>query len=175
MTATFDQCIDISNSLLRGELSAVETYNQALDKFRRKPEQALLESIRADHRDSVQRLSAHIDDLGVQPDNNSGAWGRFARTIEGVAKLLGGTTALMALEAGELSGIDDYHCALSDPEMTDEIKAEIRSVLLPRLERHLDSLRLLRARRNGAEKRQIPAVSSRGGVFDLGRETGRSR
>lgn len=146
MTATFDQCIDISNSLLRGELSAVETYSQALQKFSRKPEHDILESIRADHRDSVMRLRAHIDDLGVQPDINSGVWGQFAKAVEGFAKVFGHTTTLMALEAGELSGIDDYYVALSDPEVMDEIKDEIRTVLLPRLERHLDALRMLRAR-----------------------------
>ena len=49
-------------------------------------------------------------------------------------------------EAGEVSGIDDYLCALSDPEVMDDIKDEIRSVLLPRLEKHVDALRVLRAR-----------------------------
>ncbi len=145
MTATFDHCIGISNSLLRGELSAVETYTQALGKFRGKPEQEILESIRADHRDSVQRLHLQIDDLGVQPDNRSGLWGHFARTVEGVAGIFGSSASLRALEAGELSGIDDYHCALTDPDVTDEIKAEIRTVLLPRLERHLDLLRRSRS------------------------------
>ena len=147
MTAgTFDQCVDVSNSLLRGELSAVETYSQALSRFRRSPEKAVLESIRADHRDSVERLRAHIDDLGVQPDNSSGVWGQFAKAVEGFAKVFGETTTLMALEAGEVSGIDDYLCALSDPEVMDDIKDEIRSVLLPRLEKHVDALRVLRAR-----------------------------
>jgi hypothetical protein len=148
LTATFDQCIDVSNSLLRGELSAVETYTQALGRFRQRqsPERSLLESIRADHRDSVERLRAYIDDLGVQPDNNSGMWGQFAKAVEGVAKVFGSGTTLMALEAGEVSGIDDYLCALSDPEMMDDIKEEIREVLLPRLERHVETLRVLRSR-----------------------------
>jgi len=146
MTATFDECIDVSNSLLRGELSAVETYTQALGKFRREPERSLLMSIRADHQDSVNRLRRHIDDMGVQPDESSGVWGQFAKAVEGFAKVFGETTTLMALEAGELSGVDDYMVALDDPEIMDEIKQEIRDVLLPRLERHLDSLRRVRAK-----------------------------
>jgi hypothetical protein len=146
MTATFDQCIDISNSLLRGELSAVETYTQALGKFHREPERSILLAIRADHQDSVGRLRAIVDDMGVQPDNNSGVWGQFAKAVEGFAKVFGATTTLMALEAGELSGIDDYLAALDDPEVMDDIKQEIREVLMPRLERHLDSLRKVRAR-----------------------------
>ncbi len=146
MTATFDQCIDISNSLLRGELSAVETYTQALSKFRREPERSILLAIRADHQDSVSRLRSSIDDMGVQPDENSGVWGQFAKAVEGFAKVFGATTTLMALEAGELSGIDDYLVALDDAEVMDDIKQEIREVLIPRLERHLDSLRNLRAR-----------------------------
>ena len=146
MTATFDQCIDVSNSLLRGELSAVETYDQALRKFYREPARSILDSIRSDHQDSVGRLRGHIDDMGVQPDESSGVWGQFAKTVEGFAKDFGETTTLMALEAGELSGIDDYMVALEDPEVMDEIKQEIREVLLPRLEAHLASLRKLRAR-----------------------------
>jgi len=146
MTATFDQCIDVSNSLLRGELSAVETYTQALERFHREPERSLLESIRSDHRDSVERLRAHIDEMGVQPDDSSGVWGQFAKAVEGFAKVFGQTTTLMTLEAGELSGIDDYYCAIADPEVMDDLKDEIRSVLLPRLERHLDALRVVRAK-----------------------------
>jgi hypothetical protein len=146
MTATFDQCIDIANSLLRGELSAVETYTQALGKFHREPERSILLAIREDHRDSVGRLRAVIDDMGVQPDQTSGVWGQFAKAVEGFAKVFGATTTLMALEAGELSGIDDYLAALDDPELMDDIKDEIREVLMPRLERHLDSLRKVRAR-----------------------------
>lgn len=146
MTATFDQCIDVSNSLLRGELSAVETYTQALRKFRTEPERSILESIRRDHVDSVSRLRTHIDDLGVQPDESSGVWGQFAKAVEGFAKVFGQTTTLMALEAGELSGVDDYLVALDDPEIMDEIKEEIREVLIPRLESHLKALRKLRAR-----------------------------
>jgi hypothetical protein len=146
MTATFDQCIDVSNSLLRGELSAVETYSQALDKFRSEPERSLLQSIRADHRDSVERLRALIDDMGVQPNESSGVWGHFAKAVEGFAKVFGETTTLMALETGELSGVDDYYCALSDPEILDEVKDEIRTVLLPRLESHLHALRVVRAK-----------------------------
>jgi hypothetical protein len=146
MTATFDQCIDVSNSLLRGELSAVETYTQALGKFHREPERSILESIRQDHQDSVGRLMAHIDDMGVQPDEDSGVWGQFAKAVEGFAKVFGETTALMALEAGELAGLDDYLVALDDPEVMDEIKDEIREVLMPRLDAHLGALRKLRAR-----------------------------
>ena len=146
MTATFDQCIDVSNSLLRGELSAVETYTQALGKFHREPERSILESIRSDHQDSVGRLRMHIDDLGVQPDENSGVWGQFAKAVEGFAKVFGRTPALLALEAGELSGVDDYLVALEDPDMMDEIKQEIREVLIPRLEAHLQVLRGLRTR-----------------------------
>ena len=33
-TTTTDKCIEACNSLLRGEISAIETYNQAIEKFR---------------------------------------------------------------------------------------------------------------------------------------------
>ena len=46
------------------------------------------------------------------------------------AQVFGSGTTLMALEAGEVSGIDDYLCALSDPEMMDDIKAKLHDALV---------------------------------------------
>lgn len=140
MIHTNETCIDVCNSLLRGELSAVETYDQALEKFTGNPENSILHAIRRDHQESVSTLRRHISDMGAKEADSSGIWGAFARGVEGSAKLFGESAALTALVAGEKSGISDYESALADDEVMTEIKTEIRSNLLPRLQEHVIEL-----------------------------------
>lgn len=140
------ECIEVCNSLLRGELSAVETYDQAIDKFREEPERRALEGIRADHERSAGKLRQHLIDMGAQPATGSGAWGSFAQAVEGTAKALGQSPALAALEQGENHGIDEYEEALRNPNVMDEIKTVIRQDLLPALSGHVAALDRLRAR-----------------------------
>ncbi len=143
MNAT-DECIDVCNSLLRGELSAVETYNQAIAKFDNDPERAALEGIRSEHQRSVSRLREHLTDMGATPDTDSGAWGSFAKAVEGTAKLLGESPALKALQEGEEHGVGEYEEALRNPEVMPEIKTIIRSELLPALSNHIAALDRMR-------------------------------
>lgn len=146
MTATFDQAIIPSNRLLKRELSAVGTYTQALSLFRQEPACSLLKSIRSDHEESAAILRIHIDDMGGEPANHAGAWGQFAKAMEGFAQIFGETPSLIALEAGELACRDDCRRALADPEVMEEVKDDIRAFMLPRIEDHRRSLRLLRTR-----------------------------
>ncbi|QJE95103.1 DUF2383 domain-containing protein [Luteolibacter luteus] len=145
MNAT-SECIEVCNSLLRGEISAVETYDQAIEKFREEPERSALEGIRSDHQRSVGRLRQHLIDMGAEPATDSGAWGSFAQAVEGTAKALGQSPALAALEQGENHGIDEYEEALRNSNVMEEIKIVIRQDLLPALSSHVATLDRLRAR-----------------------------
>src|SRR5436190_2581964 len=119
---SMSSCIDACNGLLRGELSAVETYTQALDAFKTGAERAVLERIRAGHADSARQLHHHVLSMGGLPSTSSGAWGAFAKTVEGTAKMLGASTALNALQAGEEHGRREYQDALESDHIMDEIK-----------------------------------------------------
>ena len=143
MNATHE-CIDVCNSLLRGELSAIETYSQALAKFVDDPARSALEDIRFDHEASASRLRDHILEMGAEPSTDSGAWGEFAKAVEGTAKIFGETAALEALERGENHGIDEYEKALRNPDVMDEIKTVIRTRLLPVLTEHIATLKRLK-------------------------------
>ena len=140
------ECIDVCNSLLRGELSAIETYTQALAKFASEPERTALENIRFDHEASASRLRDHIAEMGAEAASDSGAWGDFAKAVEGSAKVLGESPALKALEKGEEHGIDEYEEALRNPGVMDEIKTVIRSRLLPPLSEHIAALQRMRTK-----------------------------
>jgi hypothetical protein len=139
------KCIEACNRLMRGEISAVETYSQALDEFYDKPERTLLQKILDDHEQSVIDLEEHVVSMDGVPDSESGAWGGFVKALEGGAKLLGGSPALAVLQAGEEHGISDYEDALEDPAVIDEIKTVIRGELIPRLRQHVTLLKDLPA------------------------------
>ncbi|HKI01238.1 MAG TPA: DUF2383 domain-containing protein [Thermoanaerobaculia bacterium] len=118
------------NSLLRGEMSAIETYRQALEKLGDSGfgvEE--LRGLRVDHRDAADALWHHIEQHGGKPSEDSGAWGAFAKAVEGTAKLLGNTAALKALKEGEEHGLKDYQAALEDKSLPVDCQALVRGLL----------------------------------------------
>jgi len=107
--------IDKLNSFLRGEMSAVETYQMALDKLDRasSARDELLVNLKS-HQDRVLQLQEAIVAAGGTPAKGSGPWGAFAKVVEGAAKTLGDKTAVSALEEGEDHGLKDYKSDISD-------------------------------------------------------------
>lgn len=128
------------NSLLRGELSAVETYNQAIEKFQDNPLQSQLRSIRDEHQQAVGTWRDQVRKFGGTPSDGSGPWGTFATAVTGAAKVIGPQTVLAALKQGEQHGINDYKSLLDNNDVNDECKTMVRSQFLPRCERHLGEL-----------------------------------
>jgi len=100
--------VDTLNSFLRGEISAVETYRQAIEKLRDKPEASTLNDCMRSHAQRVSMLESEIRVRGGKPAQGSGPWGAFAKLMEGSAKLFGAKAAIAALEEGEDHGRDDY-------------------------------------------------------------------
>lgn len=133
-------CIDVCNRLLRGELSAVETYNRAIEKFSTEPEVVGLSRIRDEHLRSVNRLEENVRGMGGHPDMDSGTWGTFAKAIQSTANLFGENSAVCTLRTGEKSGCEDYERALEDEDVLPECKEMIRAELLPRVQGHIDAL-----------------------------------
>src|SRR5690606_36892790 len=127
------------NRLLRGEISAVETYGQAIEKFAGEPEVATLRRIQDEHRESVAKLKANVLTMGGTPDTDSGAWGTFAKGVEATAKLFGESSAVAALRQGEEFGIGLYEAALEDEDVLPECKTLITQQLLPKLRTHLST------------------------------------
>lgn len=145
MTTT-DQTIDTCNALLRGEISAVETYSQAIDKFDTMGADTALERIRVEHQQNVFELHKFVTDHNAEPSVGSGAWGGFVQALEGAATLLGESSALKILQAGEEHGISQYENALASAEVSQEAKMLIKRTLLPSLSGHLTELQQRRDR-----------------------------
>ena len=89
-TTTPSQSVSQLNSLLRGELSAIETYQTAILKTRKEhaSEATQLRGISQIHRRHADALRAAIRNQGGEPEETSGLWGTYAKTIEGVAVAL---------------------------------------------------------------------------------------
>lgn len=115
------------NSLLRGEVASVETYTQALRAIDDDKLASQLELCRASHLHRAEALRKKVQELGGSPAEGSGAWGGFAKLVEGGAKVLGAKPAIGALEQGEDHGRDDYRRALE--KVDGPIKAFIQDLL----------------------------------------------
>ncbi len=135
------QRADTLNSLLRGEISAVETYDKAIRKVGDDPRGRQLRQMRADHDDAAARLREHIQAHTVEePSDDSGPWGEWARFVQGAANLFGNKAAMKSLKEGEEHGVKEYEKALEDESLTPACRDEIRSVLLPRTRSHIQTL-----------------------------------
>jgi hypothetical protein len=121
------------NSLLRGEISAVETYDQAIAHL----QDGMIDDLIANrdcHRKRVDLLASNIRSHGGEPDSTSGVWGGFARLVERGASLVGEKAIIAALEEGEDRGLAQYR----NPGNLDPSSIQlIQTVLMPRqLETH---------------------------------------
>jgi len=136
--------IDQLNSFLRGEMSAVETYQMALDKLDRTStaRDELLANLKS-HQDRVTSLKDAILATGGTPAKSSGPWGSLAKVVEGAAKVLGEKAAIAALEEGEDHGLKDYRA--DGAELAPECKTMVGR-LLPMQQQTHDRLSALKRR-----------------------------
>jgi uncharacterized protein (TIGR02284 family) len=125
--------VDVLNSFLRGEISAVETYRQALEKVKAAPVRAQLLDCMQSHTRRADVLRQQITSLGGEPSKSSGVWGTFAKAVEGGAKVLGEKAAVAALEEGEDHGRNDYR---QDLEKLDPMTRQfVETRIMPEQER----------------------------------------
>lgn len=143
-TTATQTCVDVCDKLLRGEISAIESYQESLEKLENPAQREELQQILEDHRRSADVLRDHISAMGAVPDSDSGAWGSFTQAVTGVASFVGQSTTISTLIQGEEHGINEYEDALEDPDVMDEIKTSIRGTLIPRLQEHITTLESLR-------------------------------
>jgi hypothetical protein len=135
--------LDALNELLRGEMSAAETYDLAILKFKGHLGVDELKVIRDEHSASAALLRDRILAHGGEPSETSGAWGTFATSITSVAKVLGIKTVLATLRQGEEHGVKGYEGALDNDQLSAECRELIADDLLPRCRIHVGELQEL--------------------------------
>ncbi len=130
--------IENLNSFLRGERSAVETYNQAIEKIDDPAVKQRLQQLCASHEARMRQLEARVQSLGGTPDQSSGAWGSFAKLVQGGANMFGKSAAVSALEEGEDHGKRLYEDHVD--ELSNETREFIRGQIMPEQRRTHDAL-----------------------------------
>jgi hypothetical protein len=129
-----DKSVETLNSILRGELSAVQTYDQALEKL--KAEASIAEQLRecrTSHQERVSLLRGEITRRGGEPASDSGPWGTFAKLVEGGAKAFGTKAAISILEEGEDHGLKQYRDDL--PKLDGATRSTLERRLMTEQER----------------------------------------
>src|SRR5438128_558976 len=120
MNATIDEprrCdTDALNALLRGELSAVETYTRALGQFDDPLVIADLQKVRDEHSRAVRELRDLVVRFGGHPAESGGPRGTFVTTGT-TGKAISPATVLAALRQGEEHGISEYEAALENEQI----------------------------------------------------------
>jgi len=137
-----DTVVDRLNELLRGELSAVETYTLALKQTKNNEFGSTLRQLREAHERRIETIRDKIIQLGGEPATSSGAWGAFANVVQVGADLFGNTAAVSALEEGEDPGLKMYREALTDEDP--EVRDLVDATLLPAQRRSHDLCRSLK-------------------------------
>lgn len=131
------------DKLLKDELSAVETYEQALEKIHEYTlveEAQTVSAIRDEHRDSANQLREQITKLGGKPPSGPGLWGSWSKLVMGGVKMMGEEATIQALREGEEDGIEDYQEVLKEGDIPQDIRELIQSTLLPRQQQHIQIL-----------------------------------
>ena len=124
---------DEMNKLLTSELSAIETYQQALEKKGTDPEHVpaidAISAILNDHQRAASRIEAAIRQKGGEPVHSSGAWGTWSTIVMGTAQLFGDKATLKVLKEGEESGLKEYADVLGDTGIPQDQKTLISDLV----------------------------------------------
>lgn len=138
MERNTEQDIKQLNSFLRGELSAVETYQQCIEKVENEQVRSQLLGLQESHRSRAILLQERILGLGGEPEQSAGAWGSLAKAVQGGATIFGAAAAVSVLEEGEDHGLKDYR---KDVENLSPAERQfVESRLLPEQQKSHDAL-----------------------------------
>jgi demethoxyubiquinone hydroxylase (CLK1/Coq7/Cat5 family) len=121
--------VDQLNSFLRGEMSAVETYRQAVAALKQSAYADRITECMRSHEERVRLLEAQVQKYGGTPAKGSGPWGAFAKLVEKGASALGDKAAITVLEEGEDHGLRDYRADLS--KLDEDSRRLIQQRILP--------------------------------------------
>ena len=126
------------NQLLNTELSAVETYEEALQEKDWKvlspdPQIQALFHILVDHLQAASQLGNEVQRLGGRPVNGTQARDSWSHRRMDAVRLhdvnrFGDKAALEALKEGEENGLKEYQAVLHHQTLPPEVKPLIRSL-----------------------------------------------
>lgn len=128
------------NEILRGEISAFESYEQIFDKIESDAEKKRLSEFRNEHLAAIDFWKNQAQMQGAKSETDSGIWGKAVEAFVGTSKLFGNTVALRALKEGEEHGLNNYKDLLGRDDLTSLQKDQIKRQFIPTQEKHINSL-----------------------------------
>ncbi|MCE9530556.1 MAG: PA2169 family four-helix-bundle protein [Planctomycetes bacterium] len=137
MVMQLEYRIDLLNSLLRGELYAVDVYEDAVTRFAGETQEATLRRILNDHIDASVTLHSQVIEQGGEPTIGSGPWGYFTAAVNDTSMLLHAETILPALRRGEEQAVKAYAEALANVELPEESLRVLDRDFLQRSRMHM--------------------------------------
>lgn len=121
--------IDVLNSLLKDELSAVQTYDVALRERSAFSAKTELSQCRRSHEARAGILTEKIVSLGGEPVAKAGLAGAWAKLVEQGAAAVSGDMAIRALEQSEDHVLRDYRQGMS--RVDQEVRIFLERQMLP--------------------------------------------
>lgn len=134
------EAIASMNQFLRGEIAATEAYEKALSELDGELNSIRLSAFLSDHHEATLYWRDQVLAEYADPENHSGTWGTFVRSVVNAAKILGVNATLKALREGEEYGLEEYEMALKKYNLSESHKYYIRNVLIPNQRRHIAEL-----------------------------------
>lgn len=131
---------DTMNELMQGEITAVETYVQALRKVSSSELRHELKRIQSGHVSAAAALRKQIP--AETPEPSGGVWDSWERLAQN-PRSTRDRAIVEALIEGEESLASAYEDAMRDEAIDFEVKRELDSEHIPRIEDHLEQLEQL--------------------------------
>jgi hypothetical protein len=135
--------IDALNSLLLGQMAAVESYDLAINKFEDPHILTGLQSIREEHLQAEIQLREKVLQMGGGPVETSEPWGACSAAITHTEKVACPATALAALKQGEEHSINEFEDSLKNESISANCKQVVQTNLLPTGRKHVAELNRL--------------------------------
>lgn len=130
--------VRLLNALLRSELAAAATYEQALSRFADRPGFSVLQGIAHHHQAAAAVLRDQIRNLGGEPE--------AAGLYDSAAAGGGAESTIQALRVEEEGRLAEVERVLEEEQMPEECRFAIRTEVLPRCHEHIDALAALAAK-----------------------------
>lgn len=134
------EALEYLNKILRGEISAVEVYAKAIEKFPKDAARFELASFHQDHQHNVDELARLLKAQGEEASNTSGAWGTTVNGLMNIATFMGDKSAVGLLIEGEEHGLNQYSDVLNYP-LPESIRTKISETFLPQARINIGKLR----------------------------------
>ncbi len=131
------------DEILRGEISAVEAYEQVIEQLSEDPELFRLTEMKVDHENAVNYWKKESRDSGRIPESDSSLWGNVVEAFVGTSKIIGDEAALIALKKGEEHGLSNYRKMLNSEKLKKAEKEKIENMFIPNQKKHIESIDLL--------------------------------